>query len=142
MRINLKIEDLNGVKRITQVFHVKYKRGAIIKFIIDTGCPFSQISEIDIQRMGIPITRSYHDKIASGLGGSIINLKEINKDVELLYENKLKTKVLHLAYSPSPSPKSITRVSLLGTDFLIEQRFKLVVDFSNNNTYLEREDIN
>jgi len=94
--------------------------------------------------MGIPITRSYHDKIASGLGGSIINLKEINKDVELLYENenKLKTKVLHLAYSPSLSPKSITRVSLLGTDFLIEQRFKLVVDFSNNNTYLEREDIN
>ena len=138
MRIPLKIENLGGVKRITITFIVSYKRSSIIKFIIDTGCPLSQISEKDFSRMGINVQRSEKDNEIYGIGGGSVNLKRIGPVILRTRDLEITTNVLHLSYSASRNPKYTTNVSLLGTDFLEEQGFKLVVDFSNNIAFLEK----
>lgn len=144
MRIPLNIENLQGSLRITLNTIFKYKRITVIKFIIDTGSPFSLLSEMDIKKIGIPLNRTEHDRVAYGLGGpgNQVNLKEI-KDVELIMNDDrgvkqaLKSSTFCMAYSPRNN--SIVNHSLIGLDFLKEQKMNLIISLENNKAYMETE---
>jgi len=141
MRIELQIGKQGKDLRIFLLSFFKYKRQSIVKFIVDTGSPFSLLSEADAKRIGLSINRSQVDKSASGLGGinNKVNLKSIDKvEIKVKSDDGYKTfkpKEFWLSYSPRTN--STVFHSLIGLDFLNEQRLKLVVNIPNNEAYLE-----
>jgi hypothetical protein len=124
-------------------------RKRFIDFIIDTGSPDSYMSDNDVRRLQIPIkNRSSAGEV--DFGGSRFNQIYLPKfDMYLLKENKqrkdyLSLKVLLSALKTTKTSEHKTRIaqslpSILGLDFLKEQKLSLHVILTEGLAYLQYE---
>jgi len=117
----------------------------IVKFFIDTGSPKSFIGEQDAIRLQIRFSKINFNERAR-MGGTAIAIGEIRDDVHLYFKTEKES--IHLKpvrffvskgmwvkkgiVSPNPS--------ILGYDFLLENRFALYYNPYENRAYLERKD--
>ena len=118
-----------------------------IKFVLDTGSPESYLSQIDIQKLQIPLSsRETTDKI--NLGGSQYNTISLPKfkfymlkdDKSIIEKDDITLYALQpLTTSPTKLQFSQTLPSILGLDFLREQKLSLHVILTEDMTYLQYE---
>ena len=119
-----------------------------IKFVLDTGSPESYLSQIDINKLQIPLgNKEVKDKI--NLGGSQYNTLPLPKfKFYMLKDNKSVLEkeglTLYALQSVTTSPSKIqfsqTLPSILGLDFLKEQKLSLHVILTEDMAYLQYED--
>ena len=149
MRVPLKVENIAGglkpilyaTLRIPQ-FHI-YRP---IRFVIDTGSPQSAICEKDALIMQIPFNRIRKSIRVYGIGGSSVEAKPIKRAV-ITFRNEeggLEHRTLPVIYACRTTKRDMKTRSLsqslpsiLGVDFLIDNRFRLVFDPVNLEAYLE-----
>ena len=100
----------------------------IVQFVVDTGSSDSFLSELDVKRLKIPI-KDKEVKNEIDFGGSRfkqVSLPKIN--LSALKTTKLSEKKIQIAQTLS---------SILGIDFLKEQKLSLHIILSENLAYLE-----
>lgn len=113
-----------------------------IKFIVDTGSSGSFIGEEDANRIRIPTGKLELDKSKEGRGlsGGAIELYKLSNVIFSFLDPKtnqiqrIKCKNFHVAKSASPKNKIMDNI--LGNDFLIENKFKLIAN-PHSDSYLE-----
>ena len=116
----------------------------IVQFVVDTGSSDSFLSELDVKRLKIPI-KDKEVKNEIDFGGSRfkqVSLPKIN--LYLLKENK-ETDLFKINLSALKTTKlsekkiqiAQTLSSILGIDFLKEQKLSLHIILSENLAYLE-----
>jgi hypothetical protein len=117
----------------------------IVKFFVDTGSPKTFIGEQDALKLQIRFSRINFTERAR-MGGTSISIGEIKDDVHLYFKTEKES--IHVQpvkfyvskgmwtkkgiVSPNPS--------ILGYDFLFENKFALYYSPSENKAYLERKD--
>ncbi len=117
----------------------------VVKFFIDTGSPKTLIGEMDALKLRMNTQRiNFNDD--AYLGGTKIFIGEIKDKVQLYFKTQgasipftpakfyVSKGMLKIAGVEYPSP------SLLGIDFLIENKLALYFNPSENVAYLERRD--
>lgn len=124
-------------------------RRQIMEFVIDTGSPDSYLSDKDVRRLQIPI-KDRSSKGEVDFGGSRFNQIHIPKITMYLLKEDKERGYLTLDISLSAlkttkmSEQKIQRAqtlpSILGLDFLKEQKISLHVILTENLAYLEFED--
>jgi hypothetical protein len=121
----------------------RYRIYGGIKFYIDTGSPKSFIGQTDGIKSSVPYKKlNFKEPIL--MGAEKISLAEI-QDVKLHFNVEGTTKVMELkifrvAQNMRKQVIGALKPSILGTDFLLENNIKLVVDMSNNMAYLETQE--
>lgn len=152
MKTRIPLQIIEGRLILTSVIECKNLRipKQFMDFVIDTGSPDSYLSDKDVRRLQVPIK----DKTSEGevdLGGSRFKKISLPKiTMYLLKENQEKKEHHTLEISLSAlkttkmSEKKIQMAqmlpSLLGLDFLKEQKISLHVILTENLAYLEFED--
>jgi len=117
----------------------------IVKFFVDTGSPKTFIGEQDAIRLQMRLSRIDYTERAR-MGGTSISIGEIKDDVQLYFKTDKES--IHVKperffvskgmwvkdgmVSPNPS--------ILGYDFLFENKFALHYNPSENTAYLERKE--
>ncbi len=115
-----------------------------IKFVVDTGSPYSFIGRDDIERND----RLLHNLVVKKralMGGGVVDITEIPDSVILNFHDEngkiCKLELPGFSVTETPSSKhKFTSPSILGLDFLKEHGFVLFVDMKNGVAYLERLD--
>ncbi len=120
-----------------------------IRFVLDTGSPYSFLSEKEVLRLQIPIK----DRVIAGevdFGGSRFNRVELPPVIlHLLLEDKIRYTSfdVHLKalkttkQSPEKRRTAQALPSVLGMDFLTEQKLSLHLFPSEKIAYLESESL-
>jgi len=124
-------------------YRIRLKR---ISFCVDTGSPNTYIDNGTAQIIGIPFNKLKIDEVAVRLGGikfsSLLMTNtsfKVKNDQDSLYTFKLpEIKVL----SPTKATQEAKNIaystpSILGLDFLRENKLKLFCDLANDIAYLE-----
>jgi len=125
----------------------KHRIGMIpIDFAVDTGCDVSFLSFADILKYSIPQNTLRFEQ-HTYIGGSSWDIKEM-KDVSITFENEdgkaetFNLKKFHAGLPSRITAKEIDKAqhipSILGLDFLIENKLALYVNPSKNEFYIER----
>lgn len=124
----------------------KYHNNAFgkIKFIVDTGSSGSFIGEEDAKRIRIPTEKLEldKDKIGRGLAGGAINLYKISDitfsflDAKTEQIQRIQCKNFHVAKCASRKPEMKIKDNILGNDFLINHKLKLIAN-PHSESYLE-----
>ena len=145
MKIPLKISPENLIVAETFVRAPRY-HGVMgsITFIIDTGSAESLISETDAIKIRIPI-RSLPKKenIGRALTGGAIELREI-KDAMISFKieddkiERIKVSSIDVGSSARRDEKSIIRDSIIGNNFLSQNKLKLIFSPYEKIAYLEK----
>lgn len=120
-------------------------------FIMDTGSPFTILSEGDALKLNVPIKNLKNppdEKRHIHMGGSVSELKMIPKKVNLTFkngDNKTETITLSnlcVAIATKRDNKNVvlsqSSPSILGLDFLKDNGFLLYVDPKKGLAYLEK----
>ncbi len=120
----------------------------IIEFILDTGSQETFISEGDSLRLSIPFKGS-PDKYSYGIGGSPIALYEIS-NLRMNFkteENKpftISFPKIHVSKRTSQDERTrniaLSAPSILGNDFLINNKLSFYVNFLKKCAYFEKEE--
>ncbi|MFH1420751.1 MAG: hypothetical protein ABIG30_02175 [Candidatus Aenigmatarchaeota archaeon] len=141
MKIPLDITN-RGLVLVAFVSALRYRIHGLITFIIDTGSDTSFIGGDDSARFNVPVDRLPLFKYVI-LGGTKIDL-HLLKDVHLTFKNSeslpFKIKLAQFSMGKATwSRKSgfETVPSILGLDFLIENKLSLHLDVDKNEAYLE-----
>ncbi len=146
MKIPLYLEKEQISTNIIRVSHGKKHLG-FIKAIIDTGSPVTVISEGDALKMQIPVSNLPSGGHHYGLGGSAIELKYMTDITFSMRTVEEKTENVH--FDQIGISKSAIRderalrisqavPSIIGLDFLRDNKFTLHIDLTKNELYLER----
>ena len=144
MKIPLEIQNLAGAVRPTLLFSLRIPqlRGASrsIRALIDTGSPFSFISDADAKLMQIPqdllqpITRTF-------IAGNNMVLCELDKAMQLRMfdENKKIQEIpFQLLVALNDGKVKTQSISILGADFLEKNKLALYYDPAGRIGYLEK----
>lgn len=118
----------------------------LMKFVIDTGSPYSFISGKDVRVLQIPV-KGKTTKEELDFGGSRFKKVQVPKfDMFLLKETndsmalKVNLSALHTTKQAKKKIKTALMLpSILGMDFLLEQKFSLHVILTENLAYLQYE---
>jgi len=149
MRIPLKVEILVGsLKPVLYVrlsipqFHIS----KLLRMFIDTGSTYNIVSERDSEMMQIPFLRIHEKRAIFGVGGDSVTGHAV-KNALIVFkdeEGKLVHKNLSLIYAVRTEKRdaeTIRRVktfpSILGINFLVEHKYKLIFDPANESAWLE-----
>jgi hypothetical protein len=118
-----------------------------ITMMIDTGSPETFLSEKDFLKLRIPHESLEYDKPAYGLGGGVFALYKM-RNVTLSFKTdennieKINFPTFHVSLCEKRDERTrmiAERIpSILGTDFLKENKFVFYLDMFNNITYLEK----
>lgn len=117
---------------------------APVRFYVDTGSPQTLLSDQDVKRINFP-TRNLDFNKTSLIGGTSIAIADVGRVTLYFKTDDGKT----WTYKPSKFYISQSKrsgkhsnpyyPSVLGTDFIEENKFKLVFDPSKNIAHLEKE---
>ena len=117
-----------------------------VTFIVDTGSPFTILNYADAHKLRIPINQLKPSEGPVGLGGQTLDLRSFDEQVsfKLIANNKEnKEERIDLPINKVlvglPVKGQGNTPSLLGNDFLEENRLKLVFDPANNNAFAEKD---
>ena len=149
MRIPLRVESLIGSPKPVLYVTLRIPRLRIfrpIKMFIDTGSSWNIISERDAELMNIPFSKLHRTKESVGVGGGTV-IGYLIRNVVITFRDE-KRRLIHKTLSKiyairtqkrnkETRRKVLTFPSVLGVDFLIEHKFKLVFDPANKIAYLE-----
>ncbi|MHA1222813.1 MAG: hypothetical protein ACTSP3_06090 [Candidatus Heimdallarchaeaceae archaeon] len=145
MKIPLKISPENLIVVDTFVRAPRY-HGVFgnITFIVDTGSAESLISEADALKIRIPIKSLPQKKgMGRGLTGGAIKLRTM-KDVTISFKTednkieKIKISGIDIGLSAKRDEKSIIRDSIIGNNFLLQNKLKLIFSPFEKIAYLEK----
>lgn len=115
----------------------------VVKFFVDTGSPKTFIGEQDALRLQMKLSRINFSERAR-MGGTSIAIGEIEGDIHLYFKTEkesihVRPVKFHVSKGMwtkkgivSPNP------SILGYDFLLENRFALYYNPSENRAHMER----
>jgi hypothetical protein len=138
---------VSSIGRITTVVSIQAAHCfGFVTFVIDTGSPYTFLSEKDAARLKVPLKELKPEKKLIGLGGKpfeILSFRQgrfnfkaeegmftVNWPICLRsYAERQK-----YIYSPEELP------SILGTDFMKENKFLLFYDPSKSVAYFEKEE--
>ena len=144
MKISLELTQ--GLISVTALVRIKnWRVYGSIKFFIDTGSPKSFIGEQDATRLQIPIKKVNFNERAI-MGGTSISIGKIESNVRISFITKnqsLPIEPLNFYVSKGMWKKEglvCPNPSILGNDFLLENKFALYHNPYKNITHLERED--
>jgi len=140
MKIDLDILPTKHIGATVSVkIRTKYFGNTV--FLVDTGSPISMMSGYDLLKLKIPTNQQYTvDEIPVNLGGNSILISNELRDITLTFLNKnvLKLKQIYVSNDLRTGKNSAPMVqSLLGYDFLVENKFFLHYKPSDNIAYLE-----
>ena len=149
MKERIPLQIVEGRLVLTSViecFSLRIRR-QIMEFVIDTGSPDSYLSDKEVRRLQIPIK----DVPSSGevdFGGSRFYQISIPKITMYLLKEDKGYHTLNISLSALKTTKmseqkiqmAQTLPSILGLDFLKEQKISLHVILTENLAYLEFED--
>ena len=145
MRIPLSYKDRLIFTSPFLVFR-KGKPFTTVTFAVDTGSPFTVLSHNDSQRLRIPANQLEKSEGLVGLGGQTMELRSFDDKVSFKVtasnkENKEERIDLPInkVLVGLPVKGQGNTPSLLGNDFLEENRLKLVFDPANNNAFAEKD---
>ena len=117
----------------------------VVKFFVDTGSPKTFIGEQDALKLQVRLSRINYTERAM-MGGTSIAIGEINDEIHLYFKTERES--VHVkperffvskgmwTKDGITSPNS----SILGYDFLIENKFALYYNPSEKVAYLERKE--
>ncbi len=127
--------------RITVEVTIVYANRAVfpVLFIVDTGSMDTFVDKGIIARSRVPVPSELHRSVR--MGGTTINLYKLGR-VAMVFENDTKgmTKLEFDEIKVADNAKQTSiysGVSILGMDFLLSKRAKLIVDPCNNGAYIE-----
>ena len=114
-----------------------------IKFIIDTGSPYTFIGKDDAARQ-TRLLQNLAVRNQAFMGGGKINIMNIPGPLTITLkqedEQTFSMNLPYFGYSDKMATKGLNvSPSIIGMDFLKEQDFKLFVDMKNKVAYLEKE---
>ena len=149
MRVPLRVESLIGSPKPVLYVNLRIPRLHIykpLKMFIDTGSSWNILSERDSELMGIPFSKLHQKRTIVGVGGGTV-IGHLIKNAVITFRNE-EGKLMHRTISEIYAIRTMKRdkhtrkkvftfPSILGVDFLIEQKFKLVFDPANKIAYLE-----
>lgn len=144
MRIPLKISPENLIVIDTFVRIPGY-HGAMgsVTFIIDTGSSDSLVSETDATKLKIPVSiLQKKEKIGHGLAGGTIELRKtkaatISFKLEDGKVGRINIPTIDVGLSSRRDEKSIIRDSIIGNNFLLQNKLRLVFSPFEKLAYLE-----
>ena len=150
MKIPLKIIDKRPYLITTiRSQHLRIGLGQIL-FVVDTGSNQTFIGGKDCERFNISV-KDLPTKTPLRMGGFVYIIKEIKYPIKFYFrdeENKLKDiefKTFQVAVPTLNTDKgkneSSSFPSIIGTDFLYDNKFSLHFLPSKEEAYLEKEDI-
>lgn len=133
----------NGLRAIVTFFvkcdEIKLKLG-IVKFIVDSGSPETILGLDDIKRLRISMNKIQtleSRKFPVSYGGANLKMKILNNMVfKITNFEKLKSVLVPTELGNS----EIAHPSILGVDFLKENKLKFVFNPSKKEAYFETED--
>ncbi len=150
MKNRIPLQIIEGRLVLTAVIECKRLRvqRQLMAFVIDTGSPNSYLSDKDVKRLQIPIKDSL-SKEEVDFGGS--RFKQISLPKITMYLLKEGAEKGYVEFQVSLSALKTTKTSIekiqiaqtlpsiIGIDFLKEQRLSLHVILMENLAYLEYE---
>lgn len=138
MKIPLQIRDSHGGLKPWMQYRIfmKGSRNGVITAFFDTGSPDTIISLTDAHKLQIPVKRK-PDKHLKGGGEGDIPLIEF-KDAKLSTLTDKNQKIDFEMPSIWVNNRNPKMPSILGVDFLLQHKFKLVFDPTNKVGYLEK----
>jgi hypothetical protein len=115
-----------------------------VRFIYDTGSSGSFIGQEDADRIRIPINSLEKDKeqIGRGLAGGAIILYKLPEitlsfiDPKTKQIQRIQCKNFHVGKCASNKPEMRIRDSIIGNNFLVEHKLKLVAN-PHSDSYME-----
>ena len=150
MRICLTVKDFGGGPKAFALFTLRSERHHIfgkIEAFVDTGSPDTTLGLKDIKSLHIPI-KSLPPKAISYVGGSTTRLHSLG-NVTLYFKSeenkpvKIELPTIYVAEPLEHDEKTLnifsTIPSMIGTDFLMINKFSFFFDPSKRIAYLERE---
>ena len=111
----------------------------LVEFIVDTGSPITLISLKDRERMRISKIKMNSINVKNNpitIGGGEVNSKII-RDVIIRMGNFSSEMPIQIV---ADSTGTSSHPSILGVDFLLENKLKLVFDPTNNKAFFESVD--
>ena len=148
MNIPLVVQEIAGGLKPVAYFTITGTRlYGRLKAFVDTGSPNTVIGEGDAIKLNIPITKLPREKTSYGLGGGSVDLHSLSK--VMLYfrdedDNSIMIEFPSIYISRCAKVDERTKTiaqsipSILGVDFLVKHKFKLIFDPSNKVAYLEK----
>ena len=139
---------ISSIDRITTVVSIQAPRCfGFVTFAIDTGSPYTFLSEKDAERLKIPLKELEPDKKLVGLSGKPFDLLlfrqgkfNFKTGTGAIYTINWPIRLRSYAeqqkyiYAPEELP------SIIGTDFIKENKFILLYNPSKNIAYFEKEE--
>jgi predicted aspartyl protease len=146
MKIPLQISKEKRLSVVALMDAPRYRvRNYPITFFVDTGSNETFVSEMDTQRFSIPISKMPFIKHIY-IGTSVYALHSL-EDVALVFKTednsieRINMSKMNAAVSTKKGAESrqlaLSTPSLLGVDFLFQNRLKLVFSPAENIAYLE-----
>lgn len=146
MKIPLEIVK-NRLEVATGFKSHKYRIGfSLIDFVVDTGCDVSCLSYADAVKTNFPLNTLKNPE-PTYLGGNVWNSYEIT-DVQISFIDEkglieqIPLKKFHIILPTKKSREALDRAkqipSIIGLDFLLENKLALYVNPVKNDHYLER----
>lgn len=146
MKIPLQITD-GLISTIATIRAPKYHiNPSSIKFYVDTGSPETFLSERDALRLNVPISKLSFNKHIR-IGGTTFEALKM-EDIILYFKTEdSKTEMIRLPLiqiingskqSEEERMKALSTPSLLGTDFLLKNKFALYCNPYKNVAFLEK----
>lgn len=147
MKNKIQLQVIEGRLVLTTVIECKSLRiqRQLMDFVVDTGSPNSYLSDKDVRRLQIPIKEKL-SKEEVDFGGSRFKQVSLPKiEMYLLKEESGKPLTLSVTISALKTTKTSakkiqvaqTLPSILGLDFLREQKLSLHVILTEELAYLE-----
>jgi hypothetical protein len=142
MKIPLAVSQIG---RITTVISIQAPRCfGFVSFVIDTGSPYTFLSERDAEKLKIPIRELETDKRLIGLGGKPFELMFFRQGK---FNFRTEEGIIHSISWPirlrnyAEQQKYREELpSILGTDFIKDNKFVLYYNPSGNIAYFEKEE--
>lgn len=149
MKSRIPLQVVEGRLVLTGVIESKRLRipKQIMEFVMDTGSQNSYLSYLDVLRLQVPISDKTSDKEVDFGGSRFEQILLPKLKIYLLTDDKVTTLDLDVQMSAlkttKTSPKKVQIAealpSILGMDFLKEQKLSLHVILSEELAYLEAE---
>lgn len=127
--------------RITVEVTIVYANRAVfpVLFIVDTGSMDTFIDKGIVSRARVSVPSELYRSVR--MGGTTVSLCKLGK-VTMVFENSVHERTRlefdEMKVADNAKQTSVySGVSILGMDFLIEKKAKLIVNPSNNEAYIE-----
>ena len=149
MKRRISLQVVEGRLVLTGVIESKKLRipKQIMEFIVDTGSQNSYLSYLDVLRLQVPISEKPSDKEVDFGGSRFKQILLPTIKIHLLTDDKSTTLTLEININALKTTKTAPKKvqiaeslpSILGMDFLKEQKLSLHIILTEDLAYLESE---